>query len=442
MTMAEGWTKEWERRIVNGVYPLRRFLGQSDHSVVFLTECRAQNLAQAAIKILPRDPAHPDAQLEHWRRVASLSHPHLIRVFDAGSCQLGGQDFVFAVMDYAEQNLAQILPSRALTPDEVRDLLPATLDALTYLHGKHLVQGGLKPPNFMVVNDQLKLASDTVRPAGEGAASAARLSPYDPPEAQNGTISSASDIWGLGMTLVEALTQTVPAWSRQNAESVPLPANLAPDFVETIRRCLNRSAGRRPTTAELVDQFKQPPPAMAPAAQSLVVGERSAGASSSRAAPKNKTLIISIMAGVIALAALWFGVRVIRTPADGPPLASTTLQSPVAAPAPAIVPSPRAAGIPAPSPPIVHQELPDVSRHARESIRGVIQIAIRVSVDRSGNVAEAALDNRASSRYFERAAMTAAKQWKFAPAAQGARVWVLNFEFTRAGVAVHATLSR
>ena len=53
MTMTEDSTKEWERRVVNGVYPLRRFLGRSNHSVVFLTEYKAQNLAQAAIKSCP-----------------------------------------------------------------------------------------------------------------------------------------------------------------------------------------------------------------------------------------------------------------------------------------------------------------------------------------------------------------------------------------------------
>ena len=63
--MSEDWTKEWERRIVNGVYPLRRFLGRSNHSVVFLTDRKAQNLAQAAIKILPAHPALAESQLSH-----------------------------------------------------------------------------------------------------------------------------------------------------------------------------------------------------------------------------------------------------------------------------------------------------------------------------------------------------------------------------------------
>src|SRR5580700_181926 len=116
--MTDDWTKEWERRIVNGVYPLRRFLGRSNHSVVFLTECLARNVPQAAIKILPATPARAEAQLAYWRRVATLSHPHLMRLLDTGRCQLGGHNFLFVVMDLAEQNLAQILPGRPLTPDE------------------------------------------------------------------------------------------------------------------------------------------------------------------------------------------------------------------------------------------------------------------------------------------------------------------------------------
>src|ERR1700722_18191635 len=172
--MTEDWTKEGERRIVNGVYPLRRFLGRSNHSVVFLTECKAQAVAQAAIKILPANPALTEAQLAHWRRVATLSHPHLMRLLDAGRCQLGGRNFLFGVMEHADQNLAQVHPGRALPPDEVRDLLPATLDALAYLHGKNLVHGGLKPPNFLSVDDQLKLARDKMRPSREPLARAGR----------------------------------------------------------------------------------------------------------------------------------------------------------------------------------------------------------------------------------------------------------------------------
>jgi serine/threonine protein kinase len=442
MTMTEDWAREWERRIVNGVYPLRRFLGRSNHSVVFLTECKAQNLAEAAIKILPANPALTEAQLEHWRTVAALSHPHLIRLLDAGRCQLGGHNFLFIVMDHAEQTLAQVLLGRALTPDEVRDLLPATLDALVYLHGKNLVQGGLKPSNFLVVDDQLKLASDTIRPVGKRTASTAKPSLYDPPEAKSGRMSAAGDIWGLGITLVEALTQAPPGWSRERSEGVSLPPNLAPEFADTVQRCLKRDPGQRPAIAELAAQFKLTPPATPPSAAPVVVNEPLARTLSTLNSPKIRFLATAITVGIITLCAVWAGVHLSHTHVHVQQTASITPRSRPAASPPAAVENPKAS-IAASVPTVLHQEIPDVSRSARQSIRGVIKIAVRAIVDSSGNVVAATLDNRASSRYFARAAMDAAKRWKFAQAAdQASRVWLLHFEFTRAGTAAHADALR
>jgi TonB family protein len=441
MTKTEDWTKGWERQIVNGVYPLRRYLGRSSHSAVFLTECKAQQVTRATIKILPANPALTDAQLAHWTMVATLSHPHLIRLLDAGRCELGGHNFLFVVMEHAEQTLAEILPGRPLTPDEVRDLLPATLAVLAYLHGKNLVQGSLKPPNFLVVDDQLKLACDAIRPAGERTASTAKSSLYYPPEAENGRLSTAGDVWGLGITLVEALTQTPPAWSRERPENVSLPANLAPEFVGTVQRCLDRDPHQRPAIAELVAQFKQARPAAPASAAPPVMNEPLVQTLSAQNSSKIPFLVIAITVGIITLGAVWTGVHLHHTHADVQQTASTIPQSPPAVSPPAAVENPKA-NIAAPLPTVLHQEMPDVSHRARASIRGVIKIAVRVIVDRSGNVVAATLDNRASSKYFGRAAMDAAKKWKFAQAADNvSRVWLLHFEFTRAGTTASSAIT-
>ena len=481
--MTDDWTKEWERRIVNGVYPLRRYLGRSNHSVVFLTECAAQNVSQAAIKILPANPVMAQAQLEHWKSVAALSHPHLIRLLDAGRCQLGGHNFLFVVMDYAEQNLAQILPGRPLTADEVRELLPPTLDALAYLHGRNLVQGGLKPPNFLVVGDQLKLASDTIRPAGERTASTAKPSLYDPPEAKKSRIPTAGDLWGLGITLIEALTQVPPAWSREPFEDVPLPANLPPEFVDTIHRCLNRDPDQRPTIAELVTQSNPlqahatvtpahapVTPAHAPvtpapltaAATPPVMNEPPIQTPSPQDAPEPRLPGRAIALGLITLGVVWTGVHLFHAHGDVKQAASMTSPPPVVSPGlPPVVAPP---GLPPPvassavarpaaledpktsdaaAPAVLHQELPDISTSARQSIRGIIKIAVRVSVDRTGTVVATALANRAASKYFTRAVLEAAKKWQFSQAANPAsRAWLLHFELTRAGVTAHAEALR
>src|ERR1700742_3529056 len=106
MTETEIW-KKWESQVVNGVFPLRRFLGRSNHSVVFLTECRRQNLPNAAIKRFPEDPSQSETQLSRWRVAAGLSHPHLMRLLDAGRCKLGGHPFLFVVTEYAGKKLGQ-----------------------------------------------------------------------------------------------------------------------------------------------------------------------------------------------------------------------------------------------------------------------------------------------------------------------------------------------
>ncbi len=436
MTETEIWTK-WESQVVNGVFPLRRFLGRSNHSVVFLTECKAQNLASAAIKIMPADSARAEAQLSRWLMIAGLSHPHLIRLLEAGSCKLGGHPFLFVVTEYAEQNLAQILPRRALTVDETTEMLSPTLDALAFLHRQNLVHGQLKPPNFLVVNDQLKLSSDSIRPAVDL------------------VFDLAGDVRALGATIVEALTQTRPAL-KTPADAASLPATLSPELADAVRRCLSPEPGNRPTVSELRAQIdpapKAAPPQVsalqssvaevsarpAPAASPLATpapGPKTPRPSVSARGPKAPWLVPAAAVGMVLLA-VWAGGRVLRGRAVSRPIAAPV--SSQQAPAPEAAQSSVAAA-PSAASPVVHEEVPAVSRAARESIHGQIKVVVRVTVDRAGNVAAENLEIRGSSGYFARLATDAARKWKFAPAdAQSPREWLLQFEFSRSGVTAHA----
>src|SRR5450755_546788 len=306
--MTEIWAK-WEGEVISGAFPLRRFLSGSDHSGVFLTHDNAQDIPNAAIKIIRTDPAHTLTQLSQWRTAAALSHPHLIRLFDAGRCQLEGQQFLYVVMEYAEETLSQILPRRALTPDEVRDMLRPALDALAFLHRKNLVHGQLKPPNFLVVDDQLKLASDTIRPAGESRARIAKSSLYDPPEARNGRISAAGDIWALGITIVEALTQRPPAWPDERSDTASLPASLPPTFVETVRRCLSRNPADRPTVTDLEAQIKRAPQARVVSIPQPVVRKATGRATPPQKSRKQRLFVLTIAVLLMILVAVWAGLR-------------------------------------------------------------------------------------------------------------------------------------
>lgn len=422
--MTEDWTK-WQSLVINGNYPLRRFLTRSDHSVVFLTEYPNNTGADAAIKLIPADPASSEQQLAHWKAVAALSHPRLIRLFDAGRCQLGGHPFLFVVMEYAEQSLAQILPNRALTFEEVQELLPPTIDALAFLHGRNLVHGRLKPQNFLVVHDQLKLASDWVRPT-----------------ALKDGMTPAGDIRALGATLVEALTQHP---SDAHAESVALPETLPSAFADTLRRCLSANPADRPNIGNFDAQLKGAPPPLSispPAVLPVVPAVLSPFArTSTPTLPRKRLPVAAIAAALAVLVVAWGGSRLFHRHPQAPQAA---LNAAAPEPQPVAPAANRAPASPAPANAIaapaavVHQEVPDVSRRARASIRGTIKISVRVTVDRSGKVIAQTLENRGSSRYFARVAGEAAKKWRFAPDSQNSRQWLLHFEFNRDGTTVNA----
>lgn len=252
--MTESWTA-WQGQVINGTFALRRLLGETDHSAVFLTEFAAQALPNAAIKIVPANASTADSQLANWRRAAALPHAHLAHIFEAGQFQQEGRPFLFLVTDYAEESLEEILPHRPLTSEEVRAMLMPVLDALSFLHANQLIQGQLKPSNVLVIDDQVKLASDAIQPAGAALSGIVRSSVYDAPETASGHRLPSGDIWALGVTIVQALTQQLPGWTDARPPTPVLPKDFPRDFIDVVLRCLHQNPTQRPTPQELKAQI-------------------------------------------------------------------------------------------------------------------------------------------------------------------------------------------
>jgi TonB family protein len=265
VVMSESW-KQWEGQVVDAKFPLHRYLGGSEHSSVFLTE-RGAPPQKAAIKFIQVEEPDAELQLFRWKHAATLSHPNLLRTFESGRCRLGDFDMLYVVMEHAEENLSQFLPQRPLTPAEARDVLAPTLQALTLLHGEALVHGHIRPSNILAIDDQLKLSSDGLSSVADHAdqshlsapethqttpaTSLRHPSPYDPPEIAKGIISPAGDIWSLGITLVEALTQHLPASAGSAAQEPVVPDTLPALFLDIARHCLYRDPQRRWTVVEI-----------------------------------------------------------------------------------------------------------------------------------------------------------------------------------------------
>lgn len=172
-----------------------------------------------------------------------------------------------------------------------------------------------------------------------------------------------------------------------------------------------------------------------PAATYAPVPQAAPRQAASTRAPLPRWLIPAAAVGLVLLV-LWGGGRLLRSHAHaaGPPaepIVSQQTSAPTAAPSSVAAQSTAS--------PVVHEEIPAVPRGARDSIRGQIKVAVRVTVDHAGNVVAENLEVHGSSRYFARLAGDAAKKWKFAPAdAQSSREWLVQFEFSRSGVTGHA----
>jgi cytoskeletal protein RodZ len=151
---------------------------------------------------------------------------------------------------------------------------------------------------------------------------------------------------------------------------------------------------------------------------------------------------------LMVLAALWAGLHLFQRNRNSPQSASTTAQTPAQQPAPpstasqnpeASVPASPEVTAPSSERSVLHKEIPDVPRSASDTIRGHFHVAVRVSVDRAGNVVHETLENPGPSKYFAGLATAAARKWKFVPTdKQDSREWLLRFEFSRGSTTGHA----
>jgi TonB family protein len=477
--MSDAWA-QCIGQLIDGKFPLLQYLGGSEHSGVFLTERQeGGKVQQAAIKLTPASPDCGERQLARWRRAAKLSHRHLIRLFEMGHCELGGAALLYVLMEYADENVAKVLPRRALTPAEARTLLDSVLDVLAYLHDKGLVHGHIRPANILADGDQVKVSSDEILQTGEVLDVPGRPNPYDPPEYARANSLAAhaasreGDVWSLAMTLGEALTQRILATQATAQADAPLPSTLSEPFLDIVRHCLRLQPEDRWTVNAIAARLHGR--SVAPAqlrtrshhARSDTLRQVMYGTTRSR-------YTIPIAAGLVLLIAILAGSRLFHHSSGRPQAPTATIEEPNVEPLPKqedSPPEPRVksdlseiredskAPAPVPTSPrtdtahedsvagkanldvgdmvpgaVLQQVLPDMLPKARTSIRGTVRVDVRVDVDSFGRVDGATLKSPGPSKYFARLALQSARRWRFAPAKVAGRDvlsrWTLHFEFT------------
>jgi TonB family protein len=478
--------QKWSGQNIAGKYLLGKYLGGTDHSAVFASEIVHARAIQVAIKLIPAASLEADKQLARWNGLIGVSHSNLLKILDCGKCELDGEAHLYVVQEYADEDLGDILPQRALNVEETRGMIEPAIEALAFLHGQNFVHARIHPGNVLAMGSQIKLASDSIAPNGEALSLGSPVPGFSAPEWAPGGADFSADIWSLGATVVAALTQKAPVFGENGG--LILPEEVKEPFARIARESLKKEAAQRPTISKVRSLLNAPiaPVVKEPAKESAKNVEKKvpAAAPVSNAAPvsvserwapfapvspvrpgqartgEKKSFVLPIAVAAIVAVLLFAGLKLLRQQSDAATSAAKTDSAVTrveskprdsAAPAPSkkstpknqqagsslretsqpIVPSPApATAIPSKTPTnaarkgeVLDQVLPDISEKARGTIQGKVRLAVRVQVNATGTVDSVELDTPASSKYFSEQAIKAAKHWQFsAPEVDGRSV--------------------
>jgi len=191
-------------------------------------------------------------------------------------------EMLYLVMELAQGSLENHIAKGGLSADEIKNITAQVAQGLNYLHGQNKVHRDLKPGNILKVNQQYKLAdfglirtlnnkshTQTVHNSGTII--------YMPPEAFRGDISSAWDLWSLGIMLIEMTTNQLPYKFNNDIHQLMAKVmncelqipSLPKEFKQIIEGCLQKDRRQRWTAQQVLNALQpvgwnsppSPPPA-------------------------------------------------------------------------------------------------------------------------------------------------------------------------------------
>jgi serine/threonine protein kinase len=273
----------WEQ--VEGDYPERnlrldKLLSSDRAHAIFLGGYLSSpdNEREALIRLFLEEENYQGQRVNRLLEATFFEHPHIVRSFEAGTLAHGEFTFSYVVTERGDRPAYQ-----SLDHDETLQFATQIMSALRYLHSKNLVYCVLSPETVLQTGGAWKLGDFselrvTGNEDGYGTFSLAARVNTAPPEAAEGIISCAWDIWSLGQTL-RSLTKKSgePHMDHRNMDTND--GHSSPDPIRSfILACLNAQPSSRPSLDQLASILQPAEPAETRAASPSSLKARGSGA--------------------------------------------------------------------------------------------------------------------------------------------------------------------
>jgi eukaryotic-like serine/threonine-protein kinase len=208
-----------------GGYKLKKLIGRGGMGSVYLAERADEQFEkQVAVKIIKRgmDTESVIKRFRYERQIlASLEHPNIGRLLDGGTTESG---LPYFVMEYIEgQPITKYVREKGLSIRERLELFRQVCSAVAYAHQRLVIHRDLKSSNILVTDAGVPKLLDfgiaklmTGRPFSDEhpvtETGLQMMTPeYASPEQVKGeNVTTATDIYSLGVVLYELLTGERP----------------------------------------------------------------------------------------------------------------------------------------------------------------------------------------------------------------------------------------
>lgn len=269
-----------KNEVIGGRYRLGEVIGRGGMSSVYCA--RDENLGRdVALKLFA--PQAPDAdelkrQEAEIQLLATLNHPSLVTLFDAGiDTRIPDEPRPFLTMELVEgQDLRSRIRHSPVPLDELAVIGAGIADALAYVHSLGVIHRDIKPANILLV--QIR-PGEPLRPkltdfgiarivdgtrltaTGTMVGTAAYLSPE---QAMGSPLTPATDIYSFGLVLLECIKQTIeyPGSAVESAvarlhRAPEIPEDLPSEWADLIRSMTALEPLERPSAPDIETVLRQ-----------------------------------------------------------------------------------------------------------------------------------------------------------------------------------------